>query len=243
MIKKSEYIIFLGVAWLVALLFSSCTGTKDQNNQLTEREKQEGWRLLFDGASANGWHLYNNGKIDSQWVAKNGELYCNTNFRIAHQDIITDEEFENFDLKFEWKIATAGNSGVFINVTERNDLATAWASGPEYQLLESSNPDYGVPNKRSGCMFGFASQINAVEPKAQGQWNQSEITQEGGKAAFYLNGILTAQQDFHSPAWTEMIGKTNFSHFPEYGKRTKGHIGLQYWLKGIFFRNIKIKKL
>ncbi|HVM88242.1 MAG TPA: DUF1080 domain-containing protein [Puia sp.] len=233
---------FLGTFCFVAFLFA-CKALSDNNNQLSEKEKREGWSMLFDGASTNGWHLYNNGKIDTQWIAKNGELYCNTNFRLEHQDIVTDKEFGNFDLKFEWKIAVAGNSGVFINVIERNDLATTWSSGPEYQLLESSNPDYAVPNKRSGCMFGFAPQINAVEPKPQGQWNQSEIKQVNGKVEFYLNGVLTAQQDFYSPAWTDMINKTNFVHFPEYGKHTKGHIGLQYWLKGISFRNIKIKEL
>lgn len=103
---------FLAISF-IALIFSNCNGTKDHNNQLTEKEKSEGWQLLFDGETTNGWHLYNNGKIDSQWIAKNGELYCNTNFRLAHQDIISDNEFENFDLYFEWKISPLGIAGCF----------------------------------------------------------------------------------------------------------------------------------
>lgn len=233
---------FLAIGFIVIIL-SHCNGTKNQNNQLTEKEKSEGWILLFDGKSTNGWHLYNNGKIDSQWIAKNGELYCNTNFHLEHQDIISDSEFENFDLYFEWKISPGGNSGVFMNVVERKDLATTWTSGPEYQLLDVTNPDYATSNKRSGCLFGFAPPINAVDPKPSGEWNQSRIKQQNGKVEFYLNGTLTAQQDFKSAAWPDMISKTNFVHYPEFGKYTKGHIGLQYWLKGISFRNIKIKQL
>jgi len=239
---NKRLINFLAISF-IGIIFSSCNGTIDHNNQLTEKEKSEGWQLLFDGETTNGWHVYNYGKIDSVWVAKNGELYCDTNFKLVHFDIISDKEFENFDLYFEWKISPGGNSGVFMNVVERKDLPAAWASGEEYQLLDISNPDYATANKRSGCLFGFAPLINPVDPKPAGEWNQSRIKQQDGKIEFYLNGTLTTQQDFKSAAWPDMISKTNFIHYPEFGKYTKGHIGLQYWLKGISFRNIKIKQL
>ncbi len=233
----------LTIFCFMAVVYCSCTGPNSRNNQLTDEEKKDGWVLLFDGQSTSGWHLFHNDSVRSQWVAKNGELSCNTDYHLEHRDIVSDKEFENFDLTFEWKIAQGGNSGVFIDVLERPDLPSTWASGPEYQLLEKSNPDYATPNKRSGCIFGFAPPINPVDTKPMGEWNQSQIKQLNGKIEFYLNGELTAQQDLHSAAWTEMIRQTNFKNYPEFGKHTKGHIALQYWLKGISFRNIKIKEL
>jgi hypothetical protein len=232
-----------GTACFIASLFFSCTGAKTQHNQLTEDEKKEGLVLLFDGNTTNGWHLYNGGSMDSHWLAKNGELSCNTDFHLEHRDIISDREFQNFDLSFEWKIAMGGNSGVFIDVMERNDLPTTWASGPEYQLLEVSNPDYTEPKKRSGCIFGFAPPLNPANQNPAGEWNQSRIRQVNGNVEFYLNGVLTAHQDFTSQAWQDSVSHSNFKRFPEFGKHTKGHIGLQYWVKGISFRDIKIKEL
>lgn len=225
-------------------MFPSCTGEKEPNNQLTEAEKKEGWALLFDGKSTEGWHLYNKGKIASAWKAENGELFCNAEDSLLHGDLISDKAFENFDLKFEWKIPRLGNSGVFINVLESADIPYAWASAPEYQMLEKEHPDYGKsPVKQSGTLFGLASQINPVESNPTGEWNQSRIKQSNGKMEFYLNDVLTVQQDLSSQAWADTISKSGFKDLPEFGKHTKGHIGLQFWSRGISFRNIKIKEL
>lgn len=234
----------LAACCLFAAAMASCTGVREENNQLTDREKSEGWILLFDGKTTGGWHVYIKGKIASAWVVQGGELYCNSeNLDAEHGDLVTDSTFENFDLKFDWKISEKGNSGVFINVQERTDLPTTWTTGPEYQLLENSHHDYPVENKRSGCLYGFGAQKNKVDTRPAGEWNQAEIRQVNGKVEFYLNGVLTADQDFTSPSWPEMISKTNFKNFPEYGKYTQGHIGLQEWAKGISFRNIRIRKI
>ena len=237
---------YFGVICVIGLMISSCTSGKRENNQLTDEEKKDGWVLLFDGNSKNGWHLYNKGAIASIWLVKDGELFCNannTNDSLEHGDLVSDNVYENFDLQFEWEIAEAGNSGVFINVVERPDIPTAWASGPEYQLLEKSNQDYAFRSKRSGSMFGFEPLKDSSETKPIGEWNQSRIKQVNGKVEFYLNGILTAQQDFKSPEWPAMVAQSGFKVFPEYGKQTRGHIALQAWLKGISFRDIKIKHL
>jgi hypothetical protein len=238
------FIKFFGTFCMLSFFFSACTGIKGNNNQLTDAEKKEGWVLLFDGKSMDGWHLYNKGKVRSAWMVKDDELYCSPDSGITHGDLVSDQEFENFDLSFDWKIAKAGNSGVFINVIERPDIPAAWASGPEYQLLENSNPDYPNPVERSGCLFGFTAQKNPVEPKASGEWNQSRIKQVNGKTEFYLNGVLTTEEDFSSHAWLDKIAQTNFfKQLPEFGKHTKGHIGLQDWAKSVSFRNIKIRHL
>jgi hypothetical protein len=241
---NNSFIKSLGAFYLIVFMFSSCSDEKEKDNQLTETEKKEGWVLLFDGNSTEGWHLYNKGKIASAWKAKNGELFCNAEDSLLHGDLISDKAFENFDLRFDWKIPRLGNSGVFINVLERADIPYAWASAPEYQMLEKEHPDYGKnPVKQSGAIFGLASQINPVESKPTGEWNQSRIKQSNGKIEFYLNDVLTVQQDLSSQAWADTISKSGFKDLPEFGKHTKGHIGLQFWSRGISFRNVKIKEL
>lgn len=216
-------------------------------NTLTSTETSEGWRLLFDGKTTEGWHIYNEGNIPSAWIIENQELYCNPDtFDVVHGDLVTDETFENFDLKFDWKITTAGNSGVFYNVTETEDYPRAWTTGPEYQLLDNLgiHKEY-LDNKTHWCgtLYGIHPILNQVIFKPAGEWNHSEIKQENGMVTYWLNGIKTAEQQLFGKEWEALIAKSSFKNFPDYGKTTKGHIALQDWSKGVTFKNIKIKEL
>ncbi|OOQ58503.1 3-keto-disaccharide hydrolase [Mucilaginibacter pedocola] len=231
-------------ACLFALAFSACSNTTtNTDNQLTEKEQSEGWKLLFDGTTTNGWHLYNQESIGDIWLIKDGVLYCNPNPDLDHGDLVTDESYINYDFKFDWKLGEGGNSGVFVNVLERKDLATAWASGPEYQLLDDKHKDAHIPTKISGCLYGFSPQLNPVKLTPNGGWNHSEIIQKDGKVSFYLNGTLTAEQDLKSTQWAEKVKNSNFKAFPEFGKYTNGRIALQDWTKGVSFKNLKIREL
>jgi hypothetical protein len=226
------------------LVLQSCGNDTAGPNRLTREERNEGWSLLFDGETTNGWHVYNKGKVAAIWQVKDGELYSDPeNMSLETGDLVSDRQFENFELKFEWKMTKGGNSGVFINVLERDDIPTPWASGPEYQLLENSHQDYTNDVKRPGCLYGFDAQKNRVESLPFGQWNQSRIRQVDGKIEFYLNGVLTAEKDLTSAEWQASVAESNFKGFPEFGKRISGHIVLQDWAKGVAFRNIKVKVL
>jgi hypothetical protein len=228
--------------FFAAFMIPACTGGK-HDNQLTDEEKKEGWVLLFDGSSMNGWHPYNNDKRASTWSVKNGELVCGPDKRLEHMDLVTDKEYSNYDLRFDWKINKEGNSGVFIDVVERPDIQAAWASGPEYQILEVSHVDYTDPLKRTGGIFDLTPQKNPVNQHPPAEWNESRITQKNGHVEFYLNGVLTTEQDLTSPAWIDSIGRTHFSTFPEFGRHTSGHLALQDWFKAISFKNIRIREL
>ncbi|WP_018627064.1 3-keto-disaccharide hydrolase [Niabella aurantiaca] len=223
-------------------LATSCTDP-GQHNRLTKEEKEQGWTLLFDGRSANGWHLYNKTGRTSGWIVKDGALAVDTVNKTEVNDLVSDREFENFELQFEWKLAKNGNSGVFINVLERPDLTTAWASGPEYQLLDPAHADNANPVKKAGALFALDAQENPVMAKPGGEWNRSRIKQVNGKVDFYLNGVLTVREDFMAPAWQDSVARTHFKRFPEFGRRTSGHIALQDWASGVAFRNIKIREL
>lgn len=230
-------------AGLTTAMIASCSSAKIKDNELSKEEKAQGYQLLFDGKTLNGWHVYNQGKISSSWVAQDGELKCLPGTDARHGDLITDQDFENYEFSFDWKISEGGNSGVFINVLERSDIPTAWASGPEYQLLEKSHYDYDKEMKRSGCLYNFSKQLNPVELKPLNEWNHSVIRQQDGKIEFMLNGVVTAKEDFNSVHWKEAVAHSNFKSFPEFGKLQKGRIAIQDWNKGISFKNIKIRKI
>lgn len=243
---KKTIISMISLSLIVTLL-GSCSEKKVANNELSDQEKEEGWTLLFDGKTTSGWHLYNQAKAPSTWMVNNEELVCiPDSVNLLHGDLVSDKVYKNFDLKFEWKISKAGNSGVFINVIEQDTIPTAWASGPEYQLLEHENigADYLKDStKWSACLYSFAPQKNMAKLKPFGEWNESNIKQNNGKIEFYLNGVLTAEQDLTAETWKNMVGNSYFKNFPMFGKNTAGRIALQEWSKGVAFRNIKVKEL
>lgn len=227
----------------IALLFG-CAANEPQN-LLTDAEKAAGWQLLFDGKSMNNWHLYNHSKKEGRWkVTADGTLNCDpSNSNSDPADLVSDKTYTNYEFIFEWKQADTGNSGIFINVQEHDTIPFAWATGPEYQLLDTAHPDYHKLDKRSGCLYGFGPQKNPVDPKGHGEWNQSRIKQVNGKVEFYLNGVLTVEQDFTTDEWRQKVATSGFAKFPEFGKNTSGHLALQDWARGISFRNLKIRDL
>src|SRR6201985_1955253 len=127
-------------AGICLFLLAACGSNKERVNTLSDKEIKDGWTLLFDGKTLNGWHLFNQGTIPSAWSVDSGMLVCNPHAKnVKHGDLVTDKVYEDFDLVFDWKISRAGNSGLFVNVQERPDLGTTFSSGPEYQLLDDRN--------------------------------------------------------------------------------------------------------
>lgn len=238
--KKSFFVIAF-------LTNCSCFFAVAQNqNTLSETEQKEGWQLLFDGKTTNGWHLYNEGKIKSAWFVENGELKCDpTTENVVRGDLVSDSEFENFDLQFEWKISKAGNSGLFINVQESPENPTAWTTGPEYQLLDNANmpKEYLQDGKHSAaCLYSLSPLLHEVQPKPM-DWNVSRIVQQSGVITFWLNGVETAHEDMKTERWLQLIKSSKLGNFSSFGKATKGKIAFQDWAKGVALRNIKIKKI
>jgi hypothetical protein len=221
--------------------------TAIEDNTLSDEEKTDGWELLFDGKTTDGWHLYNLGDVPSAWIVKGGELFCKPDtFEVVHGDLVSNKTYSNYDLTFDWNISLAGNSGVFINVMEAEENPTAWTSGPEYQLLDNLgiHKEYLDDTTHwAGCLYGYQKNLNVVEHKPAGEWNNSRILQENGVVKYWLNGVQTSEMDFNSEEWKELVANSSFKSFPNFGNKTEGHIALQDWSKGVSFRNIKIKNL
>jgi len=243
---KLKNVLLICPALLLVAGFTACSN-KNNKNTLTDDEKKDGWALLYDGKTLNGWHVYNKGNKASNWVATDSELVCNPHLvAMSHDDLVTDKAYTNYDLRFEWKISKGGNSGVFFDVQEDTAYGTAWMTGPEYQLLDNENStdhNHNDTLRQAGCLYSLAALKNHAAAKPYGEWNESRILHQNGKVTFWLNGTLSAEEDMKSERWPQLVAASNLHTFPNFGKFTNGKIALQDWNKGVSFRNIKVKEL
>jgi hypothetical protein len=215
---------------------------ENQPNTLTEAEKADGWKLLFDGKTTKGWRAFNKESIGSGWAVEDDCLVAPGKGGDIGGDVVSKEQFENFDLKLEWKVTKGGNSGIFFHVLE-GDYPAVYATGPEYQLID----DIGFPAKledwqTTGANYAMDPPVNA-QIKPAGEWNTSEIIVNGPHVIHYLNGVKVVEYDLWTKEWEEKVKNSKWKDYPDYGKAKKGHLGLQDHGNKIYFRNIKIKEL
>ena len=206
-------------------------------NSLTDAEKAAGWRLLFDGKTTSGWRNYGKPTISDGWKAQDGAL-----MRVgAGGDIITNDEFGNFELTLEWKIESAGNSGIFYRASEDSD-AIYW-NAVEMQVLDDAHHPDGLSRVTSA---GAAYDLYPARPglvKPANQWNAVRLIVNGNHVEHWLNGVKTVEFEFGSRDWDAKVAASKFKPHPHFGKNARGHIGLQDHGNLVAFRNIKIRVL
>lgn len=218
------------------------------DNVLTASEKAEGWQLLFDGASKNGWHIYNNKSDGHAWIIDNGALHLDPKEMkewqtIGGGDIITAGEYDNFDFKLEWKVADSGNSGIILFINESPRYEHTWHTGPEMQVLDNNgHPDSKIIKHRAADLYDLITSTPETVKKA-GEWNQVEIISNKGSLEFLLNGTKVLNTTMWDGNWKKMIKGSKFKDMPDFGTYKMGHIGLQDHGNKVWFKNIKIKKL
>jgi hypothetical protein len=239
MLKKTVFTVLL----LMVMIFAAYA---QKINQLTATEKQQGWKLLFDGKSPAGWHTYNKKTFGPAWKIVNGTLFCDTTYHIPkgeEGDICTDEVYENFDLKLQWKISKNGNSGVMFLVQESPKFDAPYLTGPEMQVLDNDgHPDGKIHKHRAGDLYDLIASYS--EPvHAVGEWNDAEIKLDHGTLSLYLNGVKVVTTTLWDAKWDALVKASKFVQWPSFAKSKSGHIDLQDHGNNVWFRNIRIKVL
>jgi hypothetical protein len=205
---------------------------------LTAEQRAAGWRSLFDGTSTSAWRGYKEQSLPAGWTIVDGIL---TKTGSAH-DLITKDQFGNFELALDWKIAPGGNAGVFYRGTEEYDHI--YWSAPEYQLLDDAgHPDGKSRLTSAGAAYGlYPSPAGVVKPA--GEWNSSLIVVNGNHVQHWMNGQKLLEYDFASPDWEAKVKASKFVAYPHYGRAPRGYIGIQGDHNGTLeLRNIRIREI
>lgn len=234
-------------ALFIACAFLVSAATAQQPNTLTNKEKKEGWKLLFDGKTTGDWHTYLRDTVGSKWQVKNGVLVFDTSQpRNGGGDIVTNEAYENFELHLEWKISKGGNSGIIFDIREDPKYAATYLTGPEMQVLDNINADDNKKqNHLAGCLYDLVGDSSVSKPHPVGEWNQVKIIQNKGHLVFWLNNIKTYDGQIGSEAWNKLVANSKFNGkaFADFAKLPKGKIALQQHPGSSEWRNIKIRRL
>jgi hypothetical protein len=218
-------------------------------NTLSSIETNEGWQLLFDGNTTNGWHTYGKSGVGAAWKVVDSSLFLDTTYKVSGQsndggDIVTNEEFENFHLKVDWKIAPKGNSGIIFYIQEdTTKYKQTWHTGMEMQVLDNTgHADAQINKHRAGDLYDLIASSKEAQ-KPAGEWNHVEIISKNGKLDFFLNGVNIVSTTLWDDNWSNLIANSKFKDMPGFGTFRKGKIALQDHGDNVWFRNIKIKRL
>ena len=213
------------------------------DNELTEEEKGAGWKLLFNGTSMDGWKTYKNKENDS-WEIVDGTLHCKPDSLAKRRaDILTVDQYDNFELVFDWKVAPGDNSGVIYRATEEFD--EPYLSGPEYQVIDDKNYSGGelTATQTSGSNYDMHAAPDSKKINAPGEWNTGKIVANGNHVEHWLNGEKVVEYEINSEDWKKLKAGSKWKDAKGYGIAPKGHIDLQDHGGEVWYRNIKIKTL
>ena len=203
-------------------------------NTLTQKEKEQGWKLLFDGKTKDGWKGYKKDSVSDGWKVEDGALIREGK---GAGDILTAEQYGAFELTLQWKISEGGNSGVMFHVTEEEQRP--WQTGPEIQIQDNV---HGHDPQKAGWLYQFyKADKDATKPA--GQWNTLRILITPEKCAHWMNGVKYFEYVKHSDDWNEKLAASKFSKFPKFGVANRGHICLQDHGNLVSYRNIKIRPI
>jgi hypothetical protein len=213
----------------------------DKPNTLTEKERQAGWKLLFDGESTKGWRKFKGKDAPDKWHVVKGTLAFLPKEGKTGGDIVSEDKYENFELAIEWKISPGGNSGIMYRVSEKADAP--WATGPEYQICDNAkHPDGRNPKTSAASCYALYAPSKDVTNKA-GEWNKTRLIVDGNHVEHWLNGTKIIEYDLGGADWQKRVKASKFAKMAGFGKEKTGYICLQDHGDRVEFRNIKVRIL
>ena len=204
---------------------------------ISAAEKADGFKPLFDGVSLQGWRGYKTEVPPPGWKAANGELVRDG----AGGDLMTVDQFADFELRLDWKVSKNGNSGIMFRVRTGDDYP--YLSGPEFQVLDNSgHKDGKSPLTSAGSNYAVHPPVKDVT-KPIGEWNDIRLIVRGTHVEHWMNGTKLLEYEFDSPDWNQRVQASKFAKMPMYGREKRGHIALQDHGDLVSYRNIRIKAL
>ncbi len=228
-----------------------------QSNQLTDAERADGWRLLFDGNTLAGWRGLGYDSIPTaHWRVVDGAIEKIASGKVPKMpdgqpanggDLMTTDTFRDFELSFEWKVAPGANSGVKYNVSEDFSLAHASnhaALGFEYQVLDDSlSDDNKLASHLAGALYDLIAPNDGKHLVPVGQWNRSRIVFRGMHGEHWLNGVKVVDFDLGTPRMDSLLRSSKYHSISGFADRRVGHIILQDHGDEAFYRDIKLREL
>jgi hypothetical protein len=245
-IKSTTLFLFV----LLTFLLGGALAQNNASGQLTKDEQKAGWRSLFDGKTLNGWRGFHSQATPAGWVVEDGcikKVKAKGEMGQAGGDLITADQFQNFELSIEWKLTKGANSGIKYLVSESLPPTGKSAVSFEYQVLDDDNhPDakLGIKgNRTAGSLYDLIPASKDKKLNPVGEFNQTRIVVKGNHIEHWLNGIKVVEFDRTSEDYKKHLAESKFKGTKGFGEAPRGHILLQDHGDEVCFRNIKIREL
>jgi len=237
MIRKFKNIPLI-IILSMAVLLAACA----QEEQLNEAE----WQVLFDGTNVDQWRGYKTDAFPEKWIIDGDALFFNSSQSGGSgsgNDIISKDQYGEFELMLEWKVAPGANSGIFYHVVEDEKFANVYYSAAEMQVVDNDgHPDGKIIQHQAGDLYDMiSSSVDASNPV--GEWNEVRIIVKGNNLQHWLNGQKVVETTMWDDNWAALLKDSKFATWPDFATSKVGHIALQDHGDPVWYRNIKIKKL
>jgi hypothetical protein len=246
---KSKLLMLAAVAALPYI--TSCNSSKKEGEDGADttaaaaQPETEEWVALFDGKSLAGWHGFNKTGEVANWVIQDSALVCLGASKSDYGgDLVSDNQYDNFELTWDWKVDKGSNSGVMYHVIEDPKYKAPYETGPEYQIID----DIGYPGKlegwqQAGADYAMTPSNDKKQLKPVGEWNNSRLIYNAGHVEHWLNGEKIVEFQAGTEEWKKKKTEGKWKEFPDYGISATGHIVLQDHGNKAYFKNIKIKAI